>query len=203
MAAVTPADRVREYCREAGIHPDNPLLAALLTVVDTAEMAREAAVETRATLAAAEAMVAEAREASANARVLTPEGEASLIKQLVEKSLELITDAIRRGVITMRARTFRESVLATTAGGLLLAGLAYYQGHTTGVASVQHTASDLQVAAFKDGPAGAAAWLRLMRANDPVVALAACAVNPGRGSEPRRACGLPVWLDVLPIKPPQ
>lgn len=58
--------------------------------------------------------------------------------------------------------------------------------------------------AFRDGPAGAAVWANLMRANDPNALKAACMGAAVWTVEGRKACHMPVWLDPPnPAVPPR
>ena len=52
-----------------------------------------------------------------------------------------------------------------------------------------------------DQPAGAEAWLRLMRHDDIQAALAKCRDRAVRVVAGRTACAVPLWLDVPPAAP--
>lgn len=162
---MTTLERAREHCRAAGMKPDSPLQLALLTVVEAA---------------------AETRDAVSGARGLTPEAEDALVQRV-----GAVTPANGRLVAReLRTRTVLGTAGAMIAALLVVGGIGYYQGRTDGAASVRFAGEDVQ-AAFQRGPGAAAAWLGLMRANDPVQALAACKALAG----PRRACAVPMWLD--------
>lgn len=105
--------------------------------------------------------------------------------------------ADRRAAIL--ARTHNRRTLLLAASGLVGAIVVSFAGgfvfgsaaHRSAIAS---TAAGL-TAAFAHGDKGAAAWLALMRANDPAQALARCTGEAVHAIAGRRACAAPLWLD--------
>jgi len=105
--------------------------------------------------------------------------------------------ADRRSAELARAHNLR--TLLTYGGAFVAAVVAAAIGgavwdHSNQVATVRSTEAGVS-AAFRDGPAAAASWLKLMNWNDPVEALTACKGINLKVIEGRRACNLPVWLD--------
>jgi len=199
-----------EAMREAGIAPGEPM-APLLAALKRA-LAWQGEMTARNAQAASDMaehtqrILSETRQA-ADAEIERERATISADKAAVVRELSDELLASTRNMQVRHVRVFQRNSLLSAAGilaaAVLLAALVGYRhGVSVTETSIEGTVAGLE-AAFKDGPASAATWLRLMRANDPVIALAACTINPGRGSEPRRACALPMWLDVLPIKPPQ
>lgn len=203
-------EEMEHAIREAGVTPDEPL-APLLTSLKralawqgelTAENARvsaELASQTRRVLA-------EAR-AAADAEIERERAAVSADKAGIVRELSKEIAAATKTAQTWQRRTLDRNSLLGTAGAmaaalLLVGGLGYWRGHGDGAASVQATEDGLR-AAFQHGPAGAAAWLGLMRANDPVQALQACAGAAAKGGDPRRACAVPMWLDPPTLNAPQ
>lgn len=137
------ARRVEGFCARAGMEEDSPLRLALLTVMEAAETAGEAA--------------------RGGARGLTPEGEAELVRRVAEAA----------GLATRReaARIVRRSGFATgallAAAGLLLAGAGYgvgrWDGARQGAAAVEGAAFLAQVAALNDARAMAEECRRTRR----------------------------------------
>jgi hypothetical protein len=135
--------RVEAFCAKAGMEEDSPLRLALVTVMETAEQAREAV--------------------RGGARGLTPEGEADLIQRISQAAV----------VATQReaARIVRRSGVTTAAmlavAGLLLAGAGYgvgrWDGARQGAAAVEGAAFLAQVAALNDARAMADKCRRTQR----------------------------------------
>jgi len=172
---IVPGDRFREQLRQAGITPDKPLHAVLVTAMETARQAGEAV--------------------RGGARGLTPEGEAELVRRVgAEAAREAARGAerqARRLVCRLDAGLALVAALALVAVGL---GGAWV-GYGIGRAQVEVTGRAV-AATFRDGAGSAEAWLRLMRHNDIQAALAKCrdrgAVRVVAG---RTACAVPLWLD--------
>ena len=135
--------RVEAFCAKAGMEEDSPLRLALVTVMETAEQAREAV--------------------RGGARGLTPEGEADLIQRVAQAA----------AVATQReaARIVRRSGVTTAAmlavAGLLLAGAGYgvgrWDGARQGAAAIEGAAFLAQVAALNDARAMADTCRRTQR----------------------------------------
>jgi len=203
-------EEMEHAIREAGVTPDEPM-APLLTSLKralawqgelTAENARvsaELALQTRRVLAEA--------HAAADAEIERERAAVSANKAGVVREMSKEIAAATKAAQTWQRRTLDRNSLLATAGAmaaalLLVGGLGYWRGHGDGVASVEITQDGLR-AAFQYGPASAAAWLGLMRANDPVQSLQACAGAVAKGSDPRRACAVPLWLDPPPMSAPR
>ena len=135
--------RVEAFCAKAGMEEDSPLRLVLVTVMETAEQAREAV--------------------RGGARGLTPEGEADLIQRVSQAAV----------VATQReaARIVRRSGFVTAAmlalAGLLLAGAGYgvgrWDGARQGAAAVEGAVFLAQVAALNDARAMAEKCRRTQR----------------------------------------
>jgi len=99
-------------------------------------------------------------------------------------------------VALARAHHRRTSLLmAGLLVGAAVASLAggYWWGHAEAVASIHETEHGLATA-FTDGPDAAAAWLNLMRWNNPSKALASCGGSRAYTEAGRRACSVPLWI---------
>ena len=112
--------------------------------------------------------------------------------------------AARRAAQLARAANLRTFLLAgtITASTVLAAGAGgFWWGRHAQVVEVASTEAGLVATAFRDGPAAAASWLNLMRANDVETMLATCTGKAVVVVDGRRACGLGAWLDP-PLNPP-
>jgi len=166
----TPIDRYRETLRRAGITPDKPLHAVLITTFETALTAQEAVKD--------------------GARGLTPEGERELIRRVTdaaaestERRAERIVSRLHLGLAVKVAIALAVFALAGGAGGYWL-----------GMKEVQVTERRI-AAAFADGAATAKRWAELMENNDLNAALARCTGNQVTVTAGRRACLVPLWLE--------
>jgi hypothetical protein len=106
--------------------------------------------------------------------------------------------------LVKRVRVFDRNT-ALIAAGVLIASIGialgggYLWGRIVARAEIVQTEQNL-TAAFRAGAGGAGAWLTLMTANDPTLALAECRgpaswIDKATG---RRACRVPLWLDAVP-----
>jgi len=125
VVALSLAEQLEDYCREAGIKRDTPLYAALSTTVRAAEAAMAAA--------------GMAQQAIAGARGLTPDGEAALVRRVAGTA----GAATREGMARM-ARDIRWGVVVGIVGACVVAmsaawGTGYYMGQGAGTVSVQIT----------------------------------------------------------------
>jgi hypothetical protein len=114
---------VRGWCDRAGMRPDSPLRAALLTATEAAETARVA---------------------TTGARGLTPEGEQDLIRRVAEAA----AIGAEREMARLARRLDLRTGLALAFAGLLLAGGGYALGRWDGAGSGAARAEGLQGAAF-------------------------------------------------------
>jgi hypothetical protein len=93
------------------------------------------------------------------------------------------------------------TALVTVVAALLVTGAgSYWWGHSAQTATIASTEAGVS-AAFRDGPAAAASWLTLMRANDGNIVQGACAASAVKTADGRRACAVGLWID-LPANPP-
>jgi len=166
----TPIDRYRETLRRAGITPDKPLHAVLVTTFETALTAQESV--------------------KGGARGLTPEGERELIRRVTdaaaestEREAERIVSRFDLGLAVKVAIALAVFALAGAAGGYWL-----------GMKEVQVTERRI-AAAFADGTGTAKRWAELMENNDLNAALSRCTGNQITVIAGRRACSVPLWLD--------
>jgi hypothetical protein len=166
----TPIDRYRETLRKAGITPDKPLHAALLTAYETALTAQDAV--------------------KGGARGLTPEGERELIRRVAEAAAESTEREAER--IVRRFDLGMALKVAVALAFFALAGGAggYWLGMRGGQVTERRIA-----AAFADGAGTARRWADLMENNDLDAALARCTGNQVTVTAGRRACSVPLWLD--------
>ena len=166
----TPIDRYRETLRKAGITPEKPLHAVLVTTFETAFAAQESV--------------------KGGARGLTPEGERELIRRVTdaaaestEREAERIVRRLDLGLAVKAAVVLACFALAGGAGGYWL-----------GMREVQVTERRI-AAAFTDGTGTAKRWAELMENNDLDAALSRCTGNQVTVIAGRRACSVPLWLD--------
>ena len=118
----------------------------------------------------------------------------AIIDQLAPELSRLVQRTVQQRLWTVKLRT----VLAAAGGAVGLAavifalsyGAGYAAGRQNGLLSAQTIA-----AALTAEPQAAAGWARVMAANDPVAALAACRQHIVRNARGRRYCAMPVWLD--------
>ena len=102
--------------------------------------------------------------------------------------------AERRVAALARAHNLRTVMSAATGlvGALIIgAGCGYWVGRNSQLV----TKSEVEAAAFRDGPNAADTWLNLMRANDGRVVRAACAASTAVTDGNRRACALGLWIE--------
>ena len=121
----------------------------------------------------------------------------------VERAVERLETAAVRGAdrrAAELARSRNQRTLLAYGGGLLAAvavsgsvGFAWGQALTN--AAVYQTEQQLALA-FRDGPSAAATWVTLMRSNDAGLMLATCTGVAVKVIEGRRACNVPLWLDL-------
>ena len=166
----TPIERYRETLRRAGIAPDKPLHAVLVTTFETALTAQESV--------------------HGGARGLTPEGERELIRRVTEAATGSTEREVER--IVHRFDLALAVKIAVALACFALSGAV--GGYWLGVKEVQVTERRL-AAAFADGTATAKRWADLMENNDLDAALARCTGNQITVNAGRRACSVPLWLD--------
>lgn len=166
----TPIDRYRETLRKAGITPDKPLHAVLVTTFETALTAQESV--------------------RGGARGLTPDGERELIRRVTEAAAESTEREVERIVHRFDLGLAVKVAIALTC--FALGGGA--GGYWLGMKEVQGTERRL-AAAIADGTGTARRWAELMENNDLNAALARCTGNQVTVTAGRRACSVPLWLD--------
>jgi hypothetical protein len=166
----TPIDHYRETLRRAGITPDKPLHAVLVTMFETALTARESV--------------------QGGARGLTPEGERELIRRVTEAAAGSTEREVER--IVHRFDLALAVKVATALACFALGGAA--GGYWLGMKEVQVTERRL-AAAFANGTGTAKRWADLMENNDLNAALTLCTGNRITITSGRRACSVPLWLD--------
>ena len=121
----------------------------------------------------------------------------------VERAVERVEQAAVRGAdqrAAELARAHSRRTLLTYGGtfaiGILAAlGAGFVCGQASANAAAHQTEQQLALA-FKDGPANAATWATLMRSNDAGQMLATCTGLAVKTIEGRKACNMPVWLDL-------
>jgi hypothetical protein len=166
----TPIERYRETLRTAGITPDKPLHAVLVTTFETVLSAQESV--------------------HGGARGLTPEGERELIRRVTEAAAGSTEREVERIV-------HRFDLALAVKGAVALACFALggaAGGYWLGIKEVQVTERRL-AAAFSDGAGTAKRWADLMENNDLDAALARCTGDKVVVAAGRRACSVPLWLN--------
>ncbi|GEO43030.1 hypothetical protein SAE02_71780 [Skermanella aerolata] len=172
---MSTADDFRQQLRQAGISDDKPLSAVLLTAFQAAETARSAVKD--------------------GARGLTPEGEADLIKRVIQAVGQQAKTSLEQHRLRLDRKT---SIMAggIVAAGLILAGVGgYWAGWSSGAQASRVIEHDVAAAAMSAGPQAAASWAALMRNNDLPQALAQCSGASVWSANGKKACAVPLWLD--------
>jgi hypothetical protein len=95
---------------------------------------------------------------------------------------------------SIRLRTILASGFIAVGLGVAVFAVSYGTGFSNG-RSAGLIAGKTIAAAMAAGPGAASAWARLMAANDPIRALAACHAKIAKDAQGRRYCAMPVWLD--------
>ena len=168
------ADEFREQCRQSGIGPEKPLYTVLTTAFDAVTVAADAV--------------------KGGARGLTPDGEAELVRRVVNS----VTAAVKDASLQHRLRLEKRSSLIAGAVAAMLAVGGFTAGHwwgwSSGQASVR-VAEQQVAAAFRWGPEVARAWGEVMANNDIGQALEQCTGAALFRVNGRKACRVPLWLD--------
>ena len=94
---------------------------------------------------------------------------------------------------SIRLRTLLAAGTLAVALGAVVFAVSYGVGFSNGRNAGLIAGKTIAVA-MTSGPAAAAAWSKLMAANDPVTALKSCKTE--HDASGRRYCRMPVWLDV-------
>ena len=124
------------------------------------------------------------------------------IEQKEAQSIHAIAGAIASAAeqaLTRRIHLLDRKIAFAAAGVLfgitvLSFGVGFWRGYESAEANTAQIEARLAMA-FRDGPAAANAWLRLMQGNDVQQALRSCGSEWTDQKSGRRACYLPVWLD--------
>lgn len=203
--AVRMGRAIRDAAREAGVQPGDPM-APLVEAIARAVVflghqraalaaTAEGVTERLDAILAAGRETADAETARFRAECQATEAEtvSSLSAALADAAAAAFTDRVR----AMNRRT--AAMVALSVVGALVLGVVvgWWAGDRS--AHVNITATEESVrAAFREGPAAAAVWVRLMRWNDPKAAMAVC----GEPSQiiiqgGRRGCWFPFWIEPL------
>jgi len=124
---------------------------------------------------------------------------AATVESLVPRLVALTERAVERRLWLVKLRTLILAGGAVCVLVLAVFALSYGAGYASGRQDGLIAANTI-AAAMAAGPHAASAWAKLMAANDPVQALAACRKKSVKDAQGRRYCALPVWLD--PPSPP-
>ncbi|HTJ59463.1 MAG TPA: hypothetical protein VL418_18160 [Devosiaceae bacterium] len=123
-------------------------------------------------------------------------GDAS--QKLVERTGPQVANVIERAtkfqLQTVRRRTLFSGIAGILVAAALVAGVSYIAGFASGQAHGEVVGNTIS-AAMAAGPNAAAAWVGLMKDNDPVRALSVCKQSVSTDAHGRRYCAMPVWLD--------
>ena len=125
---------------------------------------------------------------------------AAILETLAPELSRLVQRTVQQRLWTLKLRT----LLAAAGAGVGLAVVTFAVSYGAGYAAGRQNgllAAKTIVAALTAEPQAAAAWFRIMTANDPTAALAACRDHTVRDAQGRRYCVLPIWLD--PARLPQ
>ncbi|MDE3116768.1 MAG: hypothetical protein KGL26_14300 [Pseudomonadota bacterium] len=125
---------------------------------------------------------------------------ATILETLAPELSRLVQRTVHQRLWTIKLRT----LLAAASAGVGLAVVTFAVSYGAGYAAGRQNgllAAKTIVAALTAEPQAAAAWSRIMTANDPAAALAACHKHTARNAQGRRYCVLPIWLD--PARLPQ
>jgi hypothetical protein len=117
----------------------------------------------------------------------------------VEQLARAAASGAERNAATLaRTHALRTVLVAAgaMAGAVLAAGVGGYAwGYRSASVERHAVEAGVQQAAIQRGPRAASAWLGLMNANDPTLALVGCSGGAVKVIEGRRACTVPLWLD--------
>ncbi len=119
---------------------------------------------------------------------------AAILETLAPELSRLVQRTVQQRLWTIKLRTLLAAAGAGVGLAAVIFALSYGAGYATGRQDGLRAAKTI-VAALTVEPQAAAGWARLMSANDPVAALAACRRHTVRDAQGRRYCPMPVWLD--------
>ena len=119
---------------------------------------------------------------------------AAILETLTPELSRLVQRTAHQHLWTIKLRTLLAAAGAGVGLAIVIFALSYGAGYATGRQDGLLSARTI-AAALTAEPQAAAGWARLMSANDPVAALAACRKHTARDVRGRRYCVLPVWLD--------
>ncbi len=121
----------------------------------------------------------------------------AIIDQLAPELSRLVQRTIRQRLRIITLRTLLAAAGASVGLAIVIFALSYGAGYAAGRHNGLQSARTI-AAALTAEPQAAAAWARVLAANDPVAALAACRKHTARGAQGRRYCTMAVWLDPAP-----
>lgn len=137
-------------------------------------------------------------EATAGARVLSPEGEKELVRRV---SSAVASGADERAARLARAHNWRTVILAALAlvGAVAVAGVGgWWKGVDDGRAEAAAAATDLR-SAFSAGGDEAMAWRDLMTFNQGHIKQAIANCRPIPTTTGQQACAVPLWTGPKPV----
>ncbi len=121
----------------------------------------------------------------------------AIIDQLAPELSRLVQRTVHQRLRTIKLRTVLAAAGAAVALTVVIFALSYGAGYAAGRQNGLQSARTI-AATLTAEPQAAAAWARVLAANDPVAALAACRKHSARDAGGRRYCAMPVWLDPVP-----
>ena len=119
---------------------------------------------------------------------------AAILETLTPELSRLVQRTAHQHLWTIKLRTLLAAAGAGVGLAIVIFALSYGAGYATGRQDGLLSARTI-AAALTAEPQAAAGWARVMAANDPVAALAACRQRAARDARGRRYCAMPVWLD--------
>ena len=122
---------------------------------------------------------------------------AAILETLAPELSRLVQWTVHQRLWTVKLRTVLAAAGAAVGLAAIIFALSYGAGYAAGRQDGLQSAK-LIAAALTAEPQAAAGWARVMAANDPVAALAACRKHTVRDAHGRRYCAMPVWLDPVP-----
>ena len=119
---------------------------------------------------------------------------AAILETLAPELSRLVQRTVHQRLWTIKLRTLLVAAGAAVGLVAVIFALSYGAGYAAGRQNGLLSAKTI-AAALTAEPQAAAACARVMAANDPVAALAACRRHTAHDAGGRRYCVLPIWLD--------
>ena len=181
---------------------DDPAAGSLTAMVRVMEsVAAQFAVRDAERQELARSLELRADQIAENAMAKVQASGVAIIDQLAPDLSRLVQRVVRQRLWTIKLRTLLASAGAAVALAAVTFAVSYGAGYAAGRQNGLLAAKTI-AAALTAEPQAAAAWSRIMTANDPAAALAACRDHTVRDAQGRRYCTMPVWLDPSSVPNP-